>query len=464
MNRKIGMMLLLLGAAAVASSQCESWEGHAKQSEAEEAHSVYRQALKTEDYEIAEEYWEKAYAIAPAADGLRDYHMIDGAKIYMNKFTNATDAAQKEEYKAKVIGFYEEAIACYESGGIKIKGDETVDQKISYLKGRLGYDMYYYMQTPYSVNYEYLMDAIKKGGNDVEYIVMDPLAKITVYQYQNKLLDKATALANFELLESIAEANTESEYAEYYQQAWGAAQAHYAPVETEIFDCEYFKESYKDEYDSNPDDMENVKTLIVLLKRRGCPDSDPFLSKLEGKWASYAAATNKARQAEFESSNPAFMAKKEYDKGNFEGAIAKYNEAIASETDPDKKASMLFSKASIQFRKLKQYNDARSTAREAGKAKSGYGRPYMLIGDMYATGARNCGDSWNQRLAVIAAIEKYSYAKSIDPSVADEADEKIGKYRSSLPEKQEGFMRGVKSGDKATVGCWIGESVTVKFN
>jgi len=127
--------------------------------------------------------------------------------------------------------------------------------------------MYYYMQTPYSTNYEYLMDAIKRGGNDVEYIVMDPLAKITVYQYQKQLLDKATALANFELLESIAAANTESEYAEYYQQAWGAAKAHYAPVETEIFDCEYFKESYKAEYAAAPDDMDNVRLRCSSLRR-----------------------------------------------------------------------------------------------------------------------------------------------------------------------------------------------------
>lgn len=461
---RIGSILLIMLAATIVSGQCETWEGNPKQSEAEEAHSVYRQALKTEDYTIAEEYWTKAYAIAPGADGKRDYHMIDGAKIYMNKLKNESDEAKKSEYKEKIIAFYEQAIGCYEAGDLSVSSGETVDGRISYLKGRLGYDMYYFLQTPYSTNYEYLMDAIKRGGNDVEYIVMDPLAKITVYQYQNGALDKATALENFNLLEGIAEANKESEYAEYYDQAWGAAQAHYAPVETEIFDCDYFKESYKAKYNEAPTDMENVKTLIVLLKKRGCPDNDPFLSELEGKWASHAASTNAARQAEFEASNPAFMAKKDYDAGNYEGAISKYNEAIAAETDPSKKAKMLFSKASIQFRKLKKYSDARTTAREAAKASSNYGRPYMLIGDMYATTARSCGDSWNQRLAVIAAMEKYQYAASIDPSVADEANEKIAKYRASLPEKQEGFMRGVKAGQKETVGCWIGESVTVKFN
>jgi len=80
----------------------------------------------------------------------------------------------------------------------------------------------------------------------------------------------------------------------------------------------------------------------------------------------------------------------------------------------------------------------------------------MLIGDLYAISARNCGDSWNQRLAIIAAMDKYNYAKSVDPSLADEANKKVGKYRASLPDSNEGFMRGVKAGDSQKVGCWIG--------
>ena len=123
----------------------------------------------------------------------------------------------------------------------------------------------------------------------------------------------------------------------------------------------------------------------------------------------------------------------------------------------------MFSKASIQGRKLKKYSAARATAREAAKLRPNYGRPYMLIGDLYATSAGKCGDSWNQRLAIIAAIDKYNYAKSIDPTVAEEAGKKVSKYRSSLPDSNDGFMRGVKAGDTQKVGCWIGESVKVRY-
>ena len=68
-----------------------------------------------------------------------------------------------------------------------------------------------------------------------------------------------------------------------------------------------------------------------------------------------------------------------------------------------------------------------------------------------------------QRLAVLAALDKYSYAKSIDSSVADEANSRISKYNASKPTKDEAFMRGHKKGSSAKVGCWIGESVKIRF-
>jgi len=203
--------------------------------------------------------------------------------------------------------------------------------------------------------------------------------------------------------------------------------------------------------------------VLGLLKKRGCDTSDPFVAELDVKWGKYAAAENAKIQAEFEANNPAVMAKKLYDQGDYKGAIKKYDEAIAEEADDEKKASYLFSKASIQFRKLKQYSTARNTAYKAAKLKPGWGRPYMLIGDMYASSARSCGDSWMQRLAIIAAIDKYNYAKSTDAEMADEAKTRVSKYYGSLPELADGHMRGVKKGAKVKVGCWIGETVTVRF-
>jgi tetratricopeptide (TPR) repeat protein len=156
-------------------------------------------------------------------------------------------------------------------------------------------------------------------------------------------------------------------------------------------------------------------------------------------------------------------AKRLFDEGKYEEAIDKYMEAIEQSDSNDDKASYWFSIASIQFRKLGRYATARESAQKATKYRSNWGRPYMLIGDMYGTTARNCGDAWQQSLAILAAIEKYRYAKSIDSEVADEAQGRINTYWGSRPSQDLGFMQGVKDGDKVRVDCWIGEIVTMDY-
>lgn len=462
-------LIILIVFNVTVDAQFKTWIGTTFEEEATDAHSIYRQALKAKDWDVAFENWQKAYDMAPAADGKRDYHFIDGVKLYVHKFQNETDEAKKTEYKENINRLYDEAVQAYTNRDIKPSscGDDAgcYDKKIGYVYGRKGYDMFYSLNASYSKNLSVYDMALEKGGNDVEYTVFDPIAAMVVYQYQKGKLEKEKTLAYFFKMEEIAEYNAANnqKLGTYYDQAWKAAKAKFAPIETEIFDCDYFKPIYQKMYDENPDDMDQLKNLVGLLKKRGCDENDPMLVDLEGKWKVYAAKTNAARQAEFEANNPSVMAKKMYDSGDFEGAIRKYDEAINSEADPVKKGSYLFSKASIQFRKLKQYSKARATAREASKLRPNWGRPIVLIGDMYGSSARKCGDDWNQRLAIIAAIDKYNYAKSVDPEIAEEATERANKYYASLPDKTEGHMRGVKKGERVTVGCWIGESVSVRF-
>ena len=98
-----------------------------------------------------------------------------------------------------------------------------------------------------------------------------------------------------------------------------------------------------------------------------------------------------------------------------------------------------------------------------GKAielKPSWGKPIALIGDVFAKQSTRCGDDWEKRLAIIAALSQYERARSIDPSV--DVGKKIATYRSSLPESEEGFMRGVKAGQTVTSKC-TGATVKVRF-
>jgi tetratricopeptide (TPR) repeat protein len=449
------------------AAQCETWIGKPNQNDAENAHTIYRQALKANDYETALENWKIAYQLAPAADGKRDYHYTDGVAIYKHLLGQTQDEAKKQEYKDGIVLFYDKAIECYKNGAITTKNSTEEEKKarIGYLYGRKAYDMFYFVNSSYDDNIEALNKCIKYSGDDAEYTILDIYPRIIVWEYQNGGMTKEKAAELYKRLNTIAEYNIANNevYAEGYQQAQAAMEGIFSPIENEIFDCEYFKEKLVPEYRDNPEDAATLKRILVTLKAQGCADNDPIIMELDEAWKKYATEENARIQAEFEANNPAAAARVAYDAGRYQEAISKYREALREESDATKKATYLFGIASIEFRKLNQYSQARSTAYEAAKMNPGWGRPYMLIGDMYAKTARSCGDSWNQRLAILAAVDKYAHARSIDSSVSGEASQRIGAYSGSYPEKQEGFMRGVSEGQSATVGCWIGETVKLRF-
>lgn len=468
MRAKLRLTLLipaLLLMANLGISQCESWVGMANETEISDAHVIYRTSIKSKNYTEAYPSWKIAYEAAPAADGKRSTHYMDGIEIYKDFLKNETDATKKEEYKAEVIKLYDQAIACVENGGISLKcGDsqECKDQKIGQFLGRKGYDMYYNLNSNYSENLKVLDDAVAKLGENSEYSVMMPYAAIAAYQFEKGKIDQAKARSIYDIIQKIGEKGKSDErLGSYYVDALKNANASFKPMEREIFDCAFFKTKWEPGYraEATP---QKAKDLYNQLKLQGCDDSDPLMAELKSTYEKWASSENASRKAEYEANNPAILANKAYKAGDYQGAISKYREALSSETDASRKAGYHNSIASILFRKLKKYGDARKEARKALALKPGWGKPLMMIGDMYATGARNCGDAWNQRLAVLAAIDKYREAKK-DASFASEASSKISKYNSSLPDKAEGHMRGVKAGQSQTVGCWIGERVSVRF-
>ncbi len=443
-------------------AQCESWNNSPKQREAMEAHALYRQEMKTKNYELAFKYWQKAFELAPAANGKIDYHFIDGIELFKNKYKKATDKAKKTEYLNKIYKMYDQAVECVLSGAIK-KSGYTPDQRAAYLRANQAYDMYYEFDAPDNRLLSVLSEALERGGNAFEYYVMNIYADVLVREYAKEDVSKEEARATYLKLNEVADYNIKNnaDYKEEYKTAKAAMNETLVKLERAIFDCNFFKKKFKPEFNANPKDYERIKEMYGILKAQGCDDSDPMVVKLGETWKSYADSVNQAKKAEFEANNPGYVARQLYDSGDYEGAIAKYEEAIANETDDEKKAEYHFGIASIQYRKLNKYSSARNSAREAAKLKDNWGRPYMLIGDMYASSSRSCGsDAYSRGLAILAALEKYRYAKSIDPEVAEDAQKRINRYSSSIPPKDEVFMRG-KAGATETVPCWIGESVKV---
>lgn len=459
----LGILVLTFGVSSSAFAQCETWNDSPKKEQAENAHTLYRDvvrgkqpadlaAMSEENFKHGFNNWETAYTIAPAADGQRAMHFSDGRKFYKALIQKETDDAKKAEYHEMVFKLYDQQMECYKNE--------------AYLSGRKAFDMFY---APVHGYRQSTLDAFKKavelGGNDTEYIVFDPYSKVTVYLYQQGKVTKEEARDIYLTLEGIGthnEANNER-YGAYYKQAMAIMKSEFNKIENEIFDCQYFKDKLLPEFKAKPDDLEIVKYVYNKLVSQGCDADDPELVEIKETYESLATEINAQLELERRQNNPGYDAIQLQKEGKYPEAVARYQEAIEVTEDAEANAQYYYSMAFIQTWQLRQYGKARQNIREASKLKSGWGKPYILLGDIYAKMSTGCKEDWDKRLAILASIEKYRYARSIDDEVADDANKRIGQYSSALPAKEEGFMRKVNEGDKVTCGCGIGETVTIRF-
>ncbi|MCD4746266.1 MAG: hypothetical protein K8R58_08200, partial [Bacteroidales bacterium] len=91
------------------------------------------------------------------------------------------------------------------------------------------------------------------------------------------------------------------------------------------------------------------------------------------------------------------------------------------------------------------------------------GNAYILIGDMYAASAKNCGNNdLTKKVAYWVAVDKYIKAKIVDPSVASTANSRIASYSKHFPVTETIFFYDLKEGDTYTVECWINEKTKVR--
>ena len=446
------------------AGQCKNWVDSPNKDEAEAAHSLYRDVVRgkqvedlvnmsEENFKHGFDNWKKAYDIAPAADGQRPSHYSDGRKFYQAMVRKETDEAKKKEYYDIIFKLYDEQIECYKNEAVML--------------GRKAFDMFYAPVHGYRQStYDTFKAALKAGGQKTEYLVFDPLSKVAVYFFQKEKISKEEARDLFLELESIADHNIETNktYGQYYKQGKQIMQSEFRKIEDEIFDCAYFKEKLLPEFEENKDDLETVKYVYNKLRQQGCDTADVALQELKATYETLATEINAQLEAERRENSPCYDATQLQKEGKYAEALARYEECVGSgEQEGEALAQIYYSMAFIQTWQMRQYGNARQNISKAAGAKSGWGKPYILLGDIYAKMSTGCREDWDKRLAILAAMEKYRYAKSIDGGVADDANKRIGQYSSALPDKEEGFMRKVSAGDKVSCGCGIGETVTIRF-
>ena len=229
-----------------------------------------------------------------------------------------------------------------------------------------------------------------------------------------------------------------------------------------LLTCNKLTLIYNEEaFEQNKDNVEWLKRAGNLLQKErlgddgeltSCTDNPVFISIAETLYEiepSAQAALN--------------MAKLGVNKSDWAMAKKYYTEAIEQEEDLRRKANTYMGLAYVN-QKMGALSSAKSNCLKAGQLRKNWGNPYLYLATIYADAAGSCGSNAVEKNAVYwAAINKLSYARSIDPSIADKAAKLISAYSQQIPDKGISFQLGYKEGDKITIGCWINEAVSIKF-
>ena len=146
--------------------------------------------------------------------------------------------------------------------------------------------------------------------------------------------------------------------------------------------------------------------------------------------------------------------------GDTKGALEYYEESISLHTDPYKKAKILY-KIAVKPKNAGRKSSARSYARKALRFQPSMGRAYLMISNLYAGSANECGETqFNKRAVYWLAAQMAYKAGKVDASIKKLALKTARSYEGRAPSKTEIFTEG-NQGASIKFDCWIKSSVKV---
>ena len=213
--------------------------------------------------------------------------------------------------------------------------------------------------------------------------------------------------------------------------------------------CENLIPLYRKNFDSFKSDSVWLNRAASRMDSKDCSD-DPLFVELVEALHELNPSANSAY----------YLGLLNDKKGDSKLAIEYYNESIDLETDNLKKAKTLY-KIALKFKKSGQFSKSRTYAIKALKYQPSMGKAYLLIGNLYASSANNCGTSQFEKRSIYwLALKEAKKAASVDASVRKLANKTAASYEGRAPSKTDIFSEAM-GGKKISFNCWIGKSVTV---
>jgi len=400
--------------------------------------SVYDEFVKHRALDYAYEPWSFVFENCPMLS-LNIY--LHGINIVRYRYDRETDPDKKKELLDLLMKVYDQRIEYFGNEGFVLGRKATALYPLQPGNARELFDL-----TQRSI-------ALVDEASEAPVLQINFLAAVQLVEA--KQLDEDSLVILFERNMEIIEHNLEQGRDEqFYQGASNIILSLFKPYGS----CENLVRLFLPRFEASPADLALMTQIIGMLEGGGCTDTELF----------YLATRQKHGQAP--DAETAFsLGRMENSLGNFSEAIRYFQDAATRYAMADGGQQAVFRSywlmAEISYRQLRQLVQAREYARLAHEAMPTDGRPLLLMGEMYAGSAANCGsDEFTRKAAYWPAVDKFQQAAAVaaDAAVKERALQMAETYRQYFPNGEEIFFNGFTRGETFRLGCWINETTVIR--
>lgn len=421
--------------------------------------SIYAEHAKVKNYDAAYEPWKMVYENCP---DINKANFSLGEKILSHKIDNSS-GTDKDGYIQQLMSLYDNSMKYFPTKFSK--ANVAIDKALLQYDNKMASDEELFNMldkafredkanfTNPKALYLYfssLVDLHNAGKKDLQ-AVFDTYDDVTekIDEENEKLTDRITLLLPKEDAGTLtSKEKRQLKVASTNSESYGKIAVSIDSKLGALADCDNLIPLYQKSFDAKKGDIDWVKRAVGRMFSKECTDDPLFRQLFEAQLA-------------LEPSASAYLygGTLKQKAGDNSGAIADFNKAVELETDSKKKSNILYKIATTLRRSSK--SQARNYAQKAINANPANGRAYLLIANLYATSANDCGETPFEKRAIYwKAADMARKAGRVDPSLSGTASQSAASYSAKAPSKTDIFQSGM-AGKTLSFSCWVGGSVTV---
>jgi tetratricopeptide (TPR) repeat protein len=433
------LVAALLMSLTPAFSQCKEWkfpEDPEMKAKTEEKISLYDDYRKNKDFVKARPHLDWLLKNTP---DLNTSIYINGAEIYQN-----LARAEKDNARQNVLV---DSLLLIHDLRIKYCGEE--DNVIN--RKALAAVAFWANESGKEKLVLDLMDqAFKLNGNNILDGTLIPYMQVVrINKLKLKNLTDDQVLERYDQIQSILDskiklASSQGKNDQVTRYRSWKEEVDKILISLITVDCNFVRTKLGPKFKQNPTDLGLAKKIFVFMLQDKCTD-DPL----------WLEAAERIVQEEKDYGILKNLGIRYLAMENFTKAEEMFKQAFEVAPGNPEKADILIYQGAIESRKGSK-SAARELYRQALAADGSKKEAYEKIGDLYYGSFNDCAKKESMaedRLVYLAAYDMYQRAGEA---------KKMAMAKDQFPSREEIFLVNWSAGDTQKVGCWIGETVTIR--